>query len=435
MDTTEPTREANEVADYDIAVVGAGMAGLSAAIEAAAETRRVVLLDARDSIGGRARTRARDGYALNEGAHALYVEGAAMTFLRELGCEPAGGVPEADAGIGVDGEFEGRFPATAGALLRTPLLKGDRLAMAKLFARLPRMRATEFAGRSVEVTIRDLLGGGRSARLAEALFRLSTYFNDPTTTSADAGIAQLQMTVKGGVRYLDGGWQQMVDSLEKVALDRGVEVRSGSKVDLVRTAEGAHGFTLACAGEDLRARRVVVAGSPALASALCGEIAPVTKTWAEQARPAEVASLDVGFPHAWGDRRPFALGIDTPTYLSVHAPVADLAPAGHTLVHVMRYLPNHETADSDRDRADCEALLDRVHPEWRSRADHVSFRPRLVASTDQPAAAHGGLGGRPSVEVPGVQGLFVAGDWVGPTGVLVDASVASGRAAGSAASR
>lgn len=435
MNTTEETGLERTGADFDVAVVGAGMAGLSAAIEAAGDGRRVVVLDARRTIGGRARTQRRNGYAVNEGAHALYVDGAANAFLRELGCEPAGGVPDAGAGIGVDGDLRGRFPATAGSLLRTPLLKGDRPAMAKLFARLPRIRATDFADRTVDDAIRDLLGAGRAARLAGALFRLSTYFNDPATTSADAGVAQLQMSLEGGVRYLDGGWQTMVDDLEKIGRDRGVEIRAGAKVDLVRSVGGAHGFTLAAAGQELSARRVVIAGSAALAAALCGEIAPVTKTWAAQARPAEVASLDVGFGHAWEDRHPFALGIDTPTYLSVHAPVADLAPAGHTLVHVMRYLPHDESPDSDRDRADCEALLDRVDPEWRSRADHVSFRPRLVASTDQPAAALGGLGGRPSVEVPGAQGLFVAGDWVGPTGVLVDASVASGRAAGSAASR
>ena len=99
----------------------------------------------------------------------------------------------------------------------------------------------------------------------------------------------------------------------------------------------------------------------------------------------------------------------------------------------MRYLPSDETPDSDRDRAECEALLDRVRPDWTRAADHVSFRPRLVAATDQPVAERGGLAGRPPVVVPGTTGVFVAGDWVGPEGVLVDASVSSGRAAGVAA--
>ena len=419
---------------YDVAVVGAGIAGLCAAIEAAEERRaRVVVLDARREIGGRARTLRRDGYALNEGPHALYVDGAAMAFLRSLGCEPRGGVPDAGAGIGVDGDREGRFPVSPISLLRTRLLAGDRRAMAGLFLRLPRMRPAALADRSVDTLVRELLGTGPAARLALALFRLSTYANDPTTTSADAGIAQLQMTARSGVRYVDGGWQTMVADLEKVAVDRGVEIRAGVKVDSI-APDGAE-YAVAASGTALRARRVVVAGSPELAARLLAPVAPVAPSWADAARPAVVASLDVGFPDSWGARPPFVLGIDTPTYLSVHAPVADLAPEGHTLVHVMRYLPGNETPDRDRDRAECEALLDRVRPDWRRMADLVSFRPRLVAATDQPTVDRGGLSGRPEVLVPGTSGLFVAGDWVGRDGVLVDASVASGRAAGAAAGR
>ncbi len=427
-DTITPTTPT-----YDVAVVGGGIAGLSAAIEAAGSGRRVVLFDARDSIGGRARTQTRDGYRLNEGAHALYLSGAAMAFLTELGCPPPGATPDAGAGIGVDGVREGRFPTTAWALLRTPLLRGDRFAMGKLFARLPRMNPADFADRTVDDAITDLLGSGRSAQLGRALFRLSTYANDPADTSADAGIDQLQMSLDGGVRYLDHGWQTMVDDLTRLACDRDVAIRTGAKVESVTPA--GDGYRVSAGHETVLTTSVIVAGSPALAATLLGDHAPICRTWADVARPAAVASLDVGIAADWGEHRPFALGIDTPTYLSVHAPVADLAPEGHTLVHVMRYLPSTEARDAERDRAECEALLDRVRPDWRTVADHVAFRPHLVAATDQPSAATGGMAGRPPVMVPGTEGLFVAGDWVGPTGMLVDASVASGRAAGRLAAR
>ncbi len=418
---------------YDIAVVGGGLAGLSAAIEAAGSGRSVVLFDARDAIGGRARTQVRDGYRLNEGAHALYVDGATMSFLTELGCPPAGATPDAGAGIGVDGHREGRFPTTAWALLRTPLLRGDRVAMGKLFARLPKLNPTDFADRTVDDTIAELLGSGPAARLGRALFRLATYSNDPAATSADAGIQQLQMSLDGGVRYVDRGWQTMVDDLVRIAHTRGVDIRTGAKAESVTPTDVGHRILVG--HEMVLASNVIVAGSPALAATLLGDQAPVCRTWADGARPAAVASLDVGIAADWGDHRPFALGIDSPTYLSVHAPVADLAPKGHTLVHVMRYLPSTEPRDADRDRGDCEALLDRVRPDWRAVADHVAFRPHLVAATDQPSAATGGMAGRPPADVPGAAGLFVAGDWVGPTGMLVDASVASGRVAGRLAAR
>ena len=64
----------------DIVVVGAGVAGLVAAAQAAASGRRVTVLDAHP-IGGRARSSQQRGFTLNHGGHALYRAGA---FRREL---------------------------------------------------------------------------------------------------------------------------------------------------------------------------------------------------------------------------------------------------------------------------------------------------------------------------------------------------------------
>jgi thioredoxin reductase len=41
----------------------------------------------------------------------------------------------------------------------------------------------------------------------------------------------------------------------------------------------------------------------------------------------------------------------------------------------------------------------------------------------------GGLAGRPAATASAVPGVFLAGDWVGPAGHLLDASLASAEAA------
>ena len=46
-----------------------------------------------------------------------------------------------------------------------------------------------------------------------------------------------------------------------------------------------------------------------------------------------------------------------------------------------------------------------------------------------PTAESGGFAGRPGPRVPGLEDLYLAGDWVGPEGFLVDASAASARSA------
>lgn len=50
------------------AIIGAGVAGFAAAIDAAATGKKVVLFDARARPGGRARTRTENGFRLNQGA-------------------------------------------------------------------------------------------------------------------------------------------------------------------------------------------------------------------------------------------------------------------------------------------------------------------------------------------------------------------------------
>jgi pyruvate/2-oxoglutarate dehydrogenase complex dihydrolipoamide dehydrogenase (E3) component len=52
-----------------------------------------------------------------------------------------------------------------------------------------------------------------------------------------------------------------------------------------------------------------------------------------------------------------------------------------------------------------------------------------------PIASTGGLAGRPSITATGVPRVFLAGDWVGPEGLLADAALASGHAAARAALR
>lgn len=51
------------------------------------------------------------------------------------------------------------------------------------------------------------------------------------------------------------------------------------------------------------------------------------------------------------------------------------------------------------------------------------------ASVADVAPGRGGLEGRYGPAVPDTEGLYVAGDWVGPAGMLSDAAVASGRRA------
>ena len=71
-------------------------------------------------------------------------------------------------------------------------------------------------------------------------------------------------------------------------------------------------------------------------------------------------------------------------------------------------------------------------PGWHEQVADWRHGERLVVAHGRPLPGRG-LGGRPPVAVPDLPRVYVAGDWVGPDGMLADAAFASGRAAGRAA--
>jgi hypothetical protein len=86
---------------------------------------------------------------------------------------------------------------------------------------------------------------------------------------------------------------------------------------------------------------------------------------------------------------------------------------------------------SDLDRPQLETLARRAGIDEADVVTH-RFLHRMVVAHGLPQPGPG-LKGRPPVQVPGLRGIFVAGDWVGPVGLLADASLVSAEAAAVAA--
>src|SRR6202023_4172168 len=104
------------------------------------------------------------------------------------------------------------------------------------------------------------------------------------------------------------------------------------------------------------------------------------------------------------------------------------------VVHVAKYLRAGARGTTDDERQ-LERTLDLVQPGWRDLVVHRRFMSSVVVSHALVSAEAGGFAGRPSGRLPDVDNVFLAGDWVGPTGQLGDASVASGMRAARAVER
>src|SRR5262245_42901438 len=105
--------------NFDVIVVGGGVAGLIAAAFAAQGGASVLLFEAAPSFGGRARTRVLSGYHFNQGAHALYRGGILDTALQDLGVAVTGKVPALAAGFFVADNTLHQAPFSAAGLAAT----------------------------------------------------------------------------------------------------------------------------------------------------------------------------------------------------------------------------------------------------------------------------------------------------------------------------
>jgi phytoene dehydrogenase-like protein len=208
----------------------------------------------------------------------------------------------------------------------------------------------------------------------------------------------------------------------------GAKIISNKKVVSVEFDDTVRSITLSD-GTKVEASIVILATPPSVASSLLGKRIPDLEKFATSATPLRTASFDVALSSLPNPDNHFALGIDSPLYLSVHSFFAKLAPNGGAMIHLSKYLSNSNHESPKDIRSELEELMDMMQPGWRKYLIKERFLPSMTTSNAILTASQNGFDGRPSPQINGVKNLYVVGDWVGHEGWLADASFASARQA------
>lgn len=374
-----PSRSTNPSTSH-ITIVGGGLAGLTAAISCAEDGANVSLLEAHSAVGGRARS-SEGRYKANFGPHVLYKDGPFWRWLADRKLLPRyAGMPLAGVKLRWQGEFRRTPPFSAlPSVLR---LRGREAPVELDF----RTWATEHTDE-------------RTAAMLSAAAGVFTFHHDPGELSAAFVWKRTVRTLLSPppvARYAIGGWGALVSSLEARAIDLGVAITTGARVD------------------ELPEPPVIVATELGEARSL---LADDSVAWTS----GHTVCLDLGLRHRRGD--PFVVSdMDEAGWIErFSAPDPSLAPAGEELVQAQ--MPIRPGEDVERAASRLEALLDGSLPDWRERE---MWRRRQVMDGRSGALDMPGSSWRDRPAVDRGDGVFLAGDMVAAPGLLAEVAWASG---------
>jgi zeta-carotene desaturase len=446
----------------DVIVIGAGIAGLRAAVHLAARGARVTVLEAKAILGGRATAFVdpQTGERVDNGQHVMFgCYHETFAFLREIGTEDRIRV---QPGLEVDfvdraGErsrlsLPGLPPPMnfiAGLLDWSALGWGDRLAALRLAgpirtaqeeqrARSRGQTATRIAASPGETVEEWLINNGQTARLREMLWEplaLAALNQSVRVAAAPPFVAVVAQMFGGGPKDASLAlptWpldQLYAEPARRFIEARGGEVRVGCPARLYLT--GGRIDHVESRGERLHAGSVVAAVPWfALVDLFAGDVGPVDaiRNAAAATKPSPIASVNL-----WLDRRvlrtPF-LGLPGRSMQWVFDKGQMFEESSHlTLVSSgaddMMGLPND---------ALIVLALSELREAWPEARAAKVLRATVVRERRATYSLAPGQPMRPPATTA-VKGLVLAGDWI-DTGLpaTIEGAALSGRRAAEAIS-
>jgi phytoene dehydrogenase-like protein len=428
--------------EEDIIIIGGGIAGLTAATFLARAGKSVTILERYSESGGRARTSLSNGFYLNQGPHAVYPAGPGVRILKELGINYTGKSVTTDGYYVLKQGQKYPMPIGLSRLLTTRLLKGlrSKIEAIRFFATLNRIDPGKIQNISFQNWIDQKIRNSDVKDLVKMLARIATFANDAEIQSAGSTLSQLQIAYAGGAMYIDRGWQTLVNGLSAAAVGAKVKILTGKTVmsiehrNITCNNNASSSWILHLSdGSIILSRVLIVTAGPKEVYEMLRHTNGISTHFlskiAKEAKPVRVATLDIALsnhpnPNVYG-----AYGLDEPLYLSTHSAFAQLSPQRGSLIHAMKYLGTSIQSNPTKDREELENLMDRLQPGWRKFVIKERFLPNMIVYNALVTAEEGGIYGRPDVKIPGIENIYIVGDWVGPLGLLVDTSISSAKRA------
>lgn len=334
------------MSEYDVVVVGAGLAGLRAATRLAEAGRDVVVVEANDAVGGRERTDVVDGFRLDLGFHVLNPAYPAVRRWVDVDALALRRFPVA-VGVRLDDRLARlahplRHPGSILATLTSGLVRPADLAALIRWA-APTVLSARAATRGRDLPLDEGWDrAGLRGPLREAVLEpfLAGVLADDRQATSDAFVRLLVRSFALGRPGVPAaGIGALPAQLADTARRAGVGIRLGHRV--VSTRRRAHGWHVGIDGQDaVTARSVIVATGldPALGVPLPRPRGLQTWWFAAEEAPSGDAALRVDGRRRGPIANTAVMTTTAPTY----------APRGHHLIQATCVMPTAATEDDVR---------------------------------------------------------------------------------------
>ncbi|WP_088069880.1 phytoene desaturase family protein [Gottfriedia luciferensis] len=414
----------NNKQKWDVVVFGGGIAGLTASIYLAQEGKKVLLLEKGSKLGGRGNSTAIGNAQLNLGAHALYIN--CIEILNEVGVTVAGNPPKLSTSF-IFGEQPDQMKVIEAfnLFVGNHLKWKEKMEFIHFYRQMKRLDLNELNHISLEEYLNKTVTSRHVKNMILAFTRVTTYTNNPSIMSAGVAIGQLR---SAKVMYLNDGWQSIVNDLAKKAEQLGVDIKK--RVVVSKVLGSYPTIQIILKDEQLiEANCLLSTINPHDFAKLMNEQIPQSfLNICNQMIPVKAACLDLVMTALPNPKINFAVGVEKPWYFSNHSTVAKLSTnPGEIVVHVMKYLNSAiESVPSDDER-ELECLLDFIQPGWRDYVISRRFLPKLIVSNDIKKPFNHLDYHLSNHQEVGIEGIYVAGDWLGEREVLLKASLTSAK--------
>jgi phytoene dehydrogenase-like protein len=408
---------------YDIAIIGGGIAGLVASIELAQADKSVVLFEKANQLGGRAISVKKKGAIFNLGSHAILQGGEAEEIFRDLGIRVEGGSPSANISVLWNNKVTPLFKF----IFTQNLNWSGRMELIKFFTKFGKIDANSVPAISLRSWIEQEIRDPMVRHIVYAMFRVGSFVQAPDHQLAGPVIQHIARTFKkNGIVYVQGGWQTILDQLYAKAVLAGVSIVTGKNVTEIEH-DGAIRKIKFADGKEMDIARVISTTPPAVTSMLLGDVGcKSVLRWKEQSRVTVAACLDLCLKKLPVPNRFAVLGVDQPIYFVNQSKFTRLSDDGTSVVHIMKHNGTGGT-DPKADERFLEQMIDLIQPGWRKEVIAKQYLPNMVVAHDY---MHIGREDRfPGPAVPEIAGFYVAGEWASHGELLVDSAAASGRRA------